>query len=346
MRLLITGANGQLGRSLVAYLHCVMMPHVEVLALTKQQLDISNFDAVEQVIAQYQPDYIINTAAYTAVDKAEDDIELAFAINCDGAANVAKAANNIGATIFYISTDYVFAGDKQGDYQENDITAPLSVYGESKLAGEVAVMQTNPKHIILRTAWMFSEYGNNFVRTILRLSQPNPTLAIVDDQFGGPTYAGHVAQTLISIMLQLANNTALGKDAENVNNDQDNPINDALYGVYHFAGLPHVSWYQLAQQILQQKSLNHHKRAENHRIATELNLAKLKPIPTEQYPVAAKRPKNSKLACQKIIDTFGIQSSDWMSALSKVVTILAPLGLEDDASQIRFIPPIKSEKEQ
>ena len=343
MRLLITGANGQLGRSLLAHLHSTMVQHVEVLALTKQQLDISNLDAVELVMAKFQPDYIINTAAYTAVDRAENDVELAYAVNRDGAKNLAQAANGIGATILHVSTDYVFTGDKLGEYQEDDITSPLSVYGESKLAGEIAVMQTNPKHIILRTAWMFSEYGNNFVRTILRLSQDKTTLHIVDDQFGGPTYAGHVAQTLISIMLQLDTNTAHTLGAQRGQNEH---INNTLYGVYHFSGLPHVSWYQFAQKIVQQKIVNDHKQTENHRIATKLNLAELKPISTNEYPVAAKRPHNSKLHCQKITDTFGIHPSDWMSALSKVVTVLAPLALEDDASQIRFTPPIKSEKEQ
>ncbi|OEE96748.1 dTDP-4-dehydrorhamnose reductase [Vibrio crassostreae] len=261
-----------------------------VLALDREHLDITNQDEVIAIISEFQPTIIINAAAHTAVDKAEEEVELSYAINRDGPKNLAQAAQNIGAAIMHISTDYVFEGNKTGDYIETDTTNPQGVYGESKLAGEVAVAQSCDKHIILRTAWVFGESGNNFVKTMLRLGQTRDALSIVGDQFGGPTYAGDIASTLI----QIAKRITQGSKIE--------------YGVYHYSGLPHVSWFDFAEAIFD--------------VAVQQKLLERKPtltsINTDQYPTPAKRPNNSRLSNQKIRANFSIEASDWQAALNNI----------------------------
>ena len=287
MKILITGSNGQVGSSLVKQLS--KMPKIEFLAVDRVQLDITDGAAVAKLVNDFKPNAIINAAAYTAVDKAEQESELAYAINRDGPLLLAQAADAIGATMLHISTDYVFAGDKQGEYIETDAVAPQGVYGKSKLAGELAVAAANPRHIILRTAWVFCETGNNFFKTMLRLAQTRDELGIVSDQFGGPTYAGDIAHALIVMAQALyAGNTA--------------------YGVYHFAGLPHVSWHQFAVEIFKQAKAQQLLSKE----------MRVNAITSDQYPTPAKRPANSKLDCQKIEQAFGIQPSDWQAALKKL----------------------------
>lgn len=287
MKLLITGSNGQVGSCLVKQLS--QMPEIEFLAVNHDQLDITDCEAINKLVNAFQPNAIINAAAYTAVDKAEQDTELSYAINRDGPLYLAQAANYIGAIILHISTDYVFAGDKDGEYVETDNVAPQGVYGQSKLAGELAVAAACPRHIILRTAWVFCDTGNNFVKTMLRLAQSRDELGVVADQFGGPTYAGDIADALIAMAKAL--------HAGNGN-----------YGVYHFAGLPHVSWHQFAVDIFKQ--------------ATEQSLLhkdiQVNAITTVQYPTPAKRPTNSKLNCNKIEESFGIKPSDWQAALNNL----------------------------
>lgn len=286
MKILVTGCNGQVGRSLTRLL--AQRDAMVVIAADRDTLDITDNSAVAAFILANAPDIIINAAAYTAVDKAEDEVELAFAINSDGPKFIALAAQQIGATLLHISTDYVFAGDKQGLYQESDSPAPQSVYGESKLAGERAVMQSCDKHIIMRTAWVFSEHGNNFVKTMLRLAKTHDSLSIVGDQFGGPTYAGDIASALLTIADAIAT---------------QEPIE---YGVYHYSGLPHVSWYEFADAIFD--------IAVNESLIS--NKPKLTPIPTQEYPTPAKRPANSMLDTAKITQHFGIEASDWKQVLN------------------------------
>ncbi|WP_110456310.1 dTDP-4-dehydrorhamnose reductase [Shewanella algidipiscicola] len=286
MKILVTGCNGQVGRSLTRLL--AQRDAMVVIAADRDTLDITDNSAVAAFILANAPDIIINAAAYTAVDKAEDEVELAFAINSDGPKFIALAAQQIGATLLHISTDYVFAGDKQGLYQESDSPAPQSVYGESKLAGERAVMQLCDKHIIMRTAWVFSEHGNNFVKTMLRLADMRDSLSIVGDQFGGPTYAGDIASALLTIADAIAT---------------QEPIE---YGVYHYSGLPHVSWYEFADAIFD--------IAVNESLIS--NKPKLTPIPTQEYPTPAKRPVNSMLDTAKITQHFGIEASDWKQVLN------------------------------
>lgn len=286
MRVLVTGCNGQVGHCLVNQL----TDNAELLAVDRAEVDITDRDAVFQAVTEFKPNFIINAAAHTAVDKAEEEVELSYAINCDGPRYLAEAAKFISATVLHISTDYVFPGNKEGEYAEDDETGPLGVYGESKLAGEIALAEANEKHIILRTAWVFGEHGNNFVKTMLRLGKNRDALSIVGDQFGGPTYAGDIAGALIEIMNQL------------------NQTNDSSkYGVYHFSGKPHVSWFDFAQLIFEEAE---HKQL--------LSAPTLSSITTDMYPTPAARPENSKMNCAKINSVFGINASDWQQAIKNI----------------------------
>lgn len=285
MKVLITGCNGQVGHCLVKQLE----NNAEILALDVDKLDITDKEQVFNTVLEFKPDFIINAAAHTAVDKAEEQEELSYKINRDGPLFLAQAAKQVDACILHISTDYVFEGNKSGIYTEQDPTGPQGVYGASKLAGEIAVQENNPKHIILRTAWVFGEHGNNFIKTMLRLARERDALSIVGDQFGGPTYAGDIASALISIANQV----------------QDGSTE---WGVYHFSGAPHVSWFEFAQEIFQQ--------AEDKKILEKTPV--LTSITTSEFPTAAKRPENSKLDCSKIKAVFGIEASNWKMALNRV----------------------------
>lgn len=288
MRVLITGCNGQVGHCLTEQLK--KKEDMVILALTRDDLDISDANAVEKIVLKFNPNIIINAAAYTAVDNAEKEVDLSYQINCNGPKYLAEAAKKIDAAMLHISTDYVFSGDKDGQYHPEDLTMPQGVYGESKLAGERAVIAACDKHIILRTAWVFGEHGNNFVKTMLRLGKNHPALSIVGDQFGGPTYAGDIAAALIEIATQIES----GKNIE--------------YGIYHFSGFPHVSWFEFAESIFSE--------AKTQQVLS--NVPVLNCIPTCDYPTPAKRPANSKLSTDKIRDNFGIGASDWKTALNDV----------------------------
>ena len=288
MRVLITGCYGQVGSCLTKQL--ASNENTTVLALDREHLDITNQDAVHTAVAEFQPTIIINAAAHTAVDKAEEEVDLSYAINRDGPKYLAQAAQSVGAAMLHISTDYVFEGNKVGEYVEMDATNPQGVYGESKLAGEIAVAEACDKHIILRTAWVFGESGNNFVKTMLRLGENRDALSIVGDQFGGPTYAGDIANALIQISKRINQGDAVE------------------YGVYHYSGLPHVSWFDFADAIFD--------------VAIEQGVLEKKPsltsITTDQYPTPAKRPSNSRLSTEKITLGFSVQASDWKAALSNI----------------------------
>lgn len=288
MRVLLTGCNGQVGYCLAKLLS--NRTDVTLLALDRNDLDITNPIAVKASIEEFQPNIVINAAAYTAVDKAEEEIDLVYAINCLGPKFLAEASKEVGAAILHISTDYVFEGDKNGEYLETDATNPQGIYGASKLAGEIAVAKACDKHIILRTAWVFGEHGSNFVKTMLRLGATRNELSIVGDQFGGPTYAGDIANTLIEI----ANKITGGKKVE--------------YGIYHYSGLPHVSWYEFADAIFDS--------AITQSVLTKK--PKLTCIATEQYPTPAKRPSNSRLNTKKISDAYSVAASNWKVALENI----------------------------
>lgn len=284
MKVLITGKNGQVGSSLISQL--TAMPAMDFLALGRTELDITNSEEVNRIVTEFRPNVIINAAAYTAVDKAESEQSIAHAINCQGPKNLAVIAKKINAVIIHISTDYVFSGDKEGLYTESDTVKPQCIYGQTKLAGEQAVAEACDEHIILRTAWVFSEYGSNFVKTMLRLAQTRLTLGVVGDQFGGPTYAGDIAAAIIDIAEQLQKGSH-------------------HYGVYNYTGYPYVSWQEFAVQIFESALAN---KMINSPIAVNA-------ITTAEYPTPAKRPANSKLDCSKIASDFSIIQSDWHAAL-------------------------------
>lgn len=288
MRVLIVGANGQVGNCLTNQLNT--QSNAVVLALGSSELDITDEAAVTRVVNDFKPGIIINAAAYTAVDKAESDIEKAYAVNAKGPQYLAQAASHMDASILHISTDYVFSGDKNGQYIEEDLTAPQSIYGASKFAGEEAVIKANLKHIIIRTAWVFGETGNNFVKTMLCLGRERDALSVVGDQYGGPTYAGDIAKTLIDIANKI--------DKQEV----------VEYGVYHYSGLPHVSWFEFASAIFSE--------AQEQGVID--NIPVLASITTEQYPTQAKRPSNSMLSTNKIEQQFGIEASNWQQALKNI----------------------------
>ncbi|MFH4868935.1 dTDP-4-dehydrorhamnose reductase [Vibrio diabolicus] len=288
MRVLITGGRGQVGYCLTKQLS--EYGNNTVLSLDKDDLDITNQDAVKVTVQEFQPTIIINAAAHTAVDKAENEVRLSYAINRDGPKFLAEAAQEVGAAILHISTDYVFEGNKDGEYLETDMTNPQGVYGASKLAGEEAVMSACEKHIVLRTAWVFGEHGNNFVKTMLRLGVDRDELSIVADQYGGPTYSGDIANALIAIAKRIS---------------QDESIE---YGIYHYSGLPHVNWCQFADAIFE-------SAVKQGVLTKKPNLTS---ITTEQYPTPAKRPSNSRMSTKKITDAFTLEASDWRTAIKMI----------------------------
>lgn len=288
MRILLTGCKGQLGQEIIK--RC--SESVSLLALDSTELDITDRDAVMKVTSDFLPDFIVNAAAYTAVDKAESDTNNAWRVNRDGPSNLALVASEVGAAFIHISTDYVFSGLAEEAYLEQDVTQPQTVYGKSKLAGEKEVRMLCQKHIIIRTSWVFGEYGNNFVKTMLRLSAERDELSVVADQYGAPTYAGDIASAIFHIIAQL-------------DLSDDNSI---LWGTYHYSGMPYVSWYEFAQAIF--------AKAEQFYVLP--HTPELKPIPSSSYPTPAKRPANSKLNCQKIEKNFGIMMGNWSVALNNI----------------------------
>lgn len=285
MKILVTGAQGQVARSLVA----ARSAH-QVVAVGRPELDIADATSVRSCICSFAPDVVVNAAAYTAVDKAESDAEGAAAVNADGARNVAMACVDRGIPIVHISTDYVFDGTKAGSYLEVDSPSPLGVYGRTKLAGENAVAAANPRHVILRTAWVFSPYGQNFVKTMLRLAAARPQLSVVDDQHGSPTYAPHLADAILALLTRM-----------------EQQPQDIDWGIFHAAGDGETTWCGLAREVFQVL------REAGGPNATVI------PIPTLDYPTPAKRPANSRLDCRKLKRTFGIVLPHWTAGVAQCV---------------------------
>ena len=284
-RILITGGSGQVGHCLKAQLEgCA-----ELSVPDSSALNITDRRSVRQAVETFRPDYIINAAAYTAVDKAESDAERAFAVNRDGARHLAEAAEAVGAAMLHISTDYVFDGAGGAPYDEAAQTAPQNIYGASKLAGEQAVLAACRRAVVMRTSWVFGAHGQNFVKTMLRLGRERDSLGIVADQYGAPTAAADIAAALITIVRrhtpeQLAERA----------------------GIYHYCGSPYASWFEFAETIF----------AEAAAQGVLAKIPAVKPIATVDYPTPAKRPADSRLDCGKIRTVFGIGPCDWHSALS------------------------------
>lgn len=281
MKILLTGGNGQLGRCLQDRFPADW----QISVTTSSELDIGDAAAVERAVLAFQPDAIINAAAYTAVDKAESEPENSARVNSAGPENLARAARLIGARLVHVSTDYVFDGTAQRPYQETDNTSPVCVYGRTKLEGEKRVQELLPDAVILRTAWVFSEYGSNFVKTMLRLGEQRDALSIVSDQLGCPTYAGDIAQAIIVLLQQ-----------------------SAAGGIYHYCGDQQATWYDFAEQIFIQAT-------QQGRLA---KAPQLTAINTEAFPTPAQRPAYSVLDCSKV-QHYGVKLSDWQKALSAVV---------------------------
>lgn len=287
-QILVTGSEGQVGTEVK---RLAVQKSINLITTTKDDLDITQLNDVEDYINKYEPELIINAAAYTAVDKAEEEINLAFSVNRDGPANLAEVCDYAGIPLVHISTDYVFDGMKESPYLETDTTNPKSVYAKSKLEGEEAVQTTIQQHIILRTSWVFSSSGHNFPKTMLRLANERDTLNIVYDQFGGPTWAGDIARVLLDIA---------------TNYMQNQYIN---WGVYQYTGAPVTNWFEFAKIIFEQA-----KQQGMLKQSPELN-----PITSDDYPTAAMRPINSVLDCQKIHKAFNVGQPDWRIGLNKVL---------------------------
>jgi len=293
MRIFVTGAEGQIARSLR---EAAAEDATIVLGWgARPGMDLARPDTVARAIEAFGPDLVVNPAAYTAVDKAESEPELAFAINRDGAGAVATAAARAGAPIIQLSTDYVFDGAKIVPYVEGDPPSPTGVYGASKLAGEHAVAAAHPEHIILRTAWVYAPFGANFVRTMLRLAGERDRLRVVDDQVGCPTYAPDIAEAILKIAGRL-NQTGWRADYR---------------GVTHLAGPDAVSWCGFARAIVEGAARNGGRNIP------------VDPITTADYPTPAKRPANSRLATDRLKGTFGVRLPGLQTSLVDCLDRLA-----------------------
>lgn len=280
MKIVVTGANGQLGRSIRRL--SVEHHELDFIFTDIDSLDIGNRDAVLAFAETHPVDFIVNCAAYTAVDKAEEEEEQCRRINTDAVAYLGEAAQHIGARILHVSTDYVFGGDSYMPYRESDPVSPTSVYGRTKLAGEKALSAVCPDAIIVRTAWLYSEYGHNFMKTMLRLGVERPEIRVVNDQIGSPTYAGDLAEAILSL---------LEKERQGEQNS----------GIYHYTNEGVCSWYDFAHSIIRIAGLP----------------AKVISIPTREYPTATKRPAYSVLSKEKIKREYHWVIPHWEDSLRK-----------------------------
>ena len=293
-RVLVTGADGQVGRALLA----TLAGSAEVIPCNRNSLDLSNPDQIRSAVREIAPDIIINAGAYTAVDRAESERELAFAINGHAPGVLAEEAQRASSLLIHYSTDYVFNGSKKGPWVEEDATDPLNVYGASKLAGEEAIRKAGGPYLIFRTSWVYAPEGKNFLLTMLRLGRERDSLNVVDDQIGAPTTASELARATQAIATQISD----GKFAEP----------DAWAGTYHMTCAGSVSWCGFARAIFQRSPnlLDGKKPTVN-------------PISASEYPTPAKRPRNSVLSNEKLQRTFGVHLASWESALDEVLTEIA-----------------------
>ncbi len=294
MRIAVTGTTGQLVQSLLARAPAA---GVAVIAVGRPDLDLQQPAGVLQALAQTEPDCIVNAAAYTAVDKAESEPELALAINETGAGAVAAAAKALGVPLIQISTDYVFDGALPRPWRESDATGPLGAYGRSKLAGEQAVAASTEDHAILRTAWVYSPYGGNFVKTMLRLAETRDEIGVVADQIGSPTSAPDLADAVIAVAKALV----------------ERPQDAALRGVFHAAGSGETSWAGLAEAVFAASA------------ALGGPSARVRPIATSEYPTPARRPANSRLDGALLAERYGLRLPPWQASVRACVAeLIAP----------------------
>jgi dTDP-4-dehydrorhamnose reductase len=286
MKLLVTGAGGQVGRELLA---AAEAQGVEAVGTDADTLDITDHASVRRAVEAAAPDAVVNAAAYTAVDRAEAEPDLAAAVNRDGARNVAQVCAHAGVPLVHVSTDYVFDGTKGAPYTPDDPVSPLGVYGRTKAEGEAAVRGALAEHVVIRTAWVFSRHGHNFVRTVLRLARERETFGVVADQWGGPTSAAAVA----GACLAAAERAAAGR---------------GVWGLFGHTGTPLATWFDLATEAV--------------RLARELDPAHrgtVTPIPTSAYPTPAARPSRVELDTSAFERAYGVAPADWRADLVPVV---------------------------
>jgi dTDP-4-dehydrorhamnose reductase len=280
LKILLLGRNGQVGWELERTLASLG----EIAALGRAELDLADVPRLVATVRAQQPAVIVNAAAYTAVDKAESDRDAAFAVNATAPRVLAEEAKRIGALLLHYSTDYVFDGTKAAPYVEADATHPLNVYGASKLAGEEAIRKSGCRHLILRTSWVYGPRGANFMLTMLRLAKERPELRVVDDQLGAPTSGKSIAEATAAVLARALESPQLG-------------------GLYHLAAAGETTWCGLAREILAQAGLR----------------TPLVPIPTEQYPTPARRPRNSRLDCTRLREVFGVTLTPWREGLNEAM---------------------------
>lgn len=277
MRVLVTGANGQLGYDVVQHLNELGIEH---LGVDRNVLDITNQDAVSKILTSYGPDVVIHCAAYTAVDKAENDRENCYAVNVLGTRYIAEVCQNIDAKMVYISTDYVFDGEGNEPFKETDQPNPINYYGQTKYEGELEVQKLLKKYYIVRISWVFGNHGSNFVKTMLRLGKEKKEVSVVCDQIGSPTYTPDLAKLLVEM------------------------IQTDKYGIYHATNEGYCSWYEFACEIFKQAGMD----------------VKVKPIRTSQYPTLARRPLNSRISKQKLDNQRLKRLTSWENALITYLT--------------------------
>ena len=294
MVVLVTGSSGQLGQSLQFI--APNYPQIDFVFCDSKTLDITSLENCETIFSNYKPDFCINAAAYTAVDKAESEPKKAFAINVTGAKNLAEVSKKFDTVLLHISTDFVFDGNKKTPYLEQDLPNPTGVYGQTKLDGEKAIQEVLEKHFIIRTSWVYSQFGNNFMKTMLRLASERDTISVVNDQIGTPTNAVDLAEVLVKIICH----TERSRSAINRQPTIDN------FGIYNFSNEGQCSWYDFANEIFHQKGIK----------------IDLKPIPTSAYPTPAKRPAYSVLDKTKIKSTFDIEINEWQTSLATCINQL------------------------
>lgn len=289
MVVLVTGAAGQLGQSLQFI--AARYPQCEFVFRASADLDITNVAQVAKAFAQHQPNYCINAAAYTAVDKAETETGKAQAINVQGAKNLAEACRENHCILLHVSTDFVFDGKHSKPYTETDIPNPAGVYGQTKLEGEKAIAAVFDRYYIIRTSWVYSQFGNNFMKTMLRLGAERESLSVVNDQIGTPTHAVDLADALLKIILS----------------DNQQTTNNNHYGIYNFSNEGQCSWFDFAQKIFEYNHIQ----------------IDLKPIPTTAYPTPAKRPAYSVLDKSKIKSIFGLTINAWEDSLKRSISSIS-----------------------
>ena len=295
MKILLLGANGQVGWELQRSL----LSLGKVKACDRSTADLADLDGLRELIRDYSPDVIVNAAAYTAVDKAESDIDTATLINATAVGLLADEASKLSAWLIHYSTDYVFDGTKDGTYTETDSVNPRSVYGSTKLQGEELIKQSACKFLIFRTSWVYASRGANFAKTMIRLAQEKDTLSVVSDQIGVPTSAELIADVTAHCIYQIRQNTILAQDAT---------------GIYNLVPNGEVSWYSFARFVI--------KQAQVLGCEMRFDADEIKPIMTAEYPLPAKRPLNSKLDTKKIRNTFNIYLPEWQIHASRMINEL------------------------